>query len=208
MTLGEPRKQGLIYLEPDVLSDGSRQRAAKDLRRIAAIGDTNLLVKEKLALYCSAKCPGRLILRTYDLAQRLRTSGLATISGFHTPMEKACLSILLRGPAPVIVCPARSIEVMKLPSDWARPVEEGRLMVLSPFDAKETRITKETAELRNEFVAAVADRIFVAHAAPGGRTEALCRQVIASGRPLLTLDCVENENLFALGATPFVLKTA
>jgi len=32
------------------------------------------------------------------------------ISGFHTPAEKECLRILLRGAQPIIICPARSIE--------------------------------------------------------------------------------------------------
>jgi predicted Rossmann fold nucleotide-binding protein DprA/Smf involved in DNA uptake len=197
-------KQKITYIGKEELTWASGASATtKGYGKIASVGNADLIRQEKLALFCSARCPGRLILQTYDLAQRFRQSGLVIMGGFHTPMEKECLSILLRGPAPVMVCPARGIETMRLPAEWQAPIEQDRLLVLSPFDEKHSRITKETSESRNEFVAAVANQVFVAHAAPGGRTEALCREVIAWGKPLLTLDGAENANLFEMGATPF-----
>lgn len=51
------------------------------------LGDLNILNQQSLALFCSVKCPGNLILQTYDLAQRLRKSGVTVIGGFHSPME-------------------------------------------------------------------------------------------------------------------------
>lgn len=152
-----------------------------------------------LAFFCSAKCPGRLILQSYDLAQLLRRSQYVVAGGFHTPMEKECLSILLRGPTPVIVCPARSIANMRLPQDWSGPMEEGRLLVLSPFDDKHKRVTAETSQARTEFVAAISRKVFMAHAAPGGKTEALARKVVGWGKPLLTLAGEENANLLTIG---------
>lgn len=168
---------------------------------VAAIGDAAILERTKLALLCSVRCPGRIILRAYDLAQSLRQSDLAITGGFHTPMEKECLSALLRGPAPVIICPARGLEGMRIQPEWKEPLEEGRLLVLSPFDGKEDRVTSETAARRNRFVAALADALFVAHADPGGRTEALCREAAAWGKPIYTFDDPSNSNLLALGAT-------
>jgi len=47
-----------------------------------------------------------------------RDDGVTVISGFHTPVEKECLRILLRGSQPVIICPARSIEGMRIPPTW------------------------------------------------------------------------------------------
>ena len=68
------------------------------------------------------KCPGDLILQTYDLAQQLRDTGTTVIGGFHTPMERECLTILLRGAQPVIVCPARSIDNLRLPQAFKQPL--------------------------------------------------------------------------------------
>jgi predicted Rossmann fold nucleotide-binding protein DprA/Smf involved in DNA uptake len=55
--------------------------------RIAVLGDLTILDQKSLALFCSIKCPGNLILQTYDLAQRLRQFGVTVIGGFHSPME-------------------------------------------------------------------------------------------------------------------------
>src|SRR3990172_6162894 len=91
---------------------------------ITAIGNTAILQNKTLALFCSTKCPGNIILKTYDLMKRLRESGITVISGFHSPMERECLNILLKGKQPVIVCPARSIEGMRIKEDFRKPLDE------------------------------------------------------------------------------------
>jgi predicted Rossmann fold nucleotide-binding protein DprA/Smf involved in DNA uptake len=77
--------------------------------KITAIGNLDILRHKSTAFFCSTKCPGDLIVKTYDIAQILRDAGMTVISGFHSPMERECLTILLRGTQPVIICPARSI---------------------------------------------------------------------------------------------------
>src|SRR5919197_4693895 len=64
---------------------------------LTALGNLDILRQKKLALFCSVKCPGTLILQTYDLARALRDAGVTVIGGFHSPMEKECLALLLRG---------------------------------------------------------------------------------------------------------------
>jgi predicted Rossmann fold nucleotide-binding protein DprA/Smf involved in DNA uptake len=89
---------------------------------------------------------------------------------------------------------------MRVPAAWREPLAQGRLLLLSPFDARCKRATADLAEQRNRFVAALADAVFVAHASPGGKTESLCREIVAWGKPLWTVAGPENENLLALGA--------
>ena len=115
-------------------------------------------------------------------------------------MEQECLSILLRGRQPVIVCPARSIETMRLKAEYRTPLAESRLLFLSAFPEKDKRMTAETALIRNRFVAAIADDVFVAHAAEGEKIEAFCHELAARGKPFTTLDNDANINLVALGA--------
>lgn len=147
--------------------------------RVWAIGDLRILEKPLLGFLCSAKCPGYVILHTYDLARALRDAGVPVIRGFHAPMEKEYLDLLLRGMAPVVVCPARCIEQMRLPATWRTRVAESCLLVLSPFAAQHRRTTAALAEQRNRFVAALTENIFVAHASVGSRTEQLCRDLMA-----------------------------
>ena len=170
---------------------------------IFALGNLDLLGNETIALFCSVKCPGNLILKTYDLARQLRDAGTAVISGFHSPMEKECLSLLLRGEQPVIWCLAKRLTSMRLPKEHTNALSKGRLLMLSPFGERTKRADEQTARVRNEFVAALAGRVFVAHAASGGKTEKFCRKVIGWRKPLLTFKDPSNIALLNLGALPF-----
>ena len=72
------------------------------------LGALDILNDRKLGFFCSIKCPGNLILRTYDLARLLRDGGVTVIGGFHSPMEE-CLAILLRGTQQVIRAEGRTL---------------------------------------------------------------------------------------------------
>jgi len=168
---------------------------------VSALGNLEILQRKPLALFCSVQCPGNLIVQTYDLAHKLRHAGVTVIGGFHSPMERQCLATLLQSPHPVIVCPARSLP-RRVPPEFRQPLEEGRLLLLSPFDDAIIRADEETARQRNRFVAALADRIFAAYAAPNSGTERFCREIIAWGKPLYTFADDANANLLALGAKP------
>ncbi|MCI0625671.1 MAG: DNA-processing protein DprA [Acidobacteria bacterium] len=167
---------------------------------LATLGNQKVLSTKAIGFFASTKCPGDVILQTYNLAQQLRESGVPTISGFHSSMEQECLRILLRGSQPVVICPARSLEAMRIPAEWKKGIESGRLLLVSAFQG-EKRATAKLAESRNRLVAGLADKILVLHAAPGSKTELLCRE-IAGHCPLLTLESDSNANLFHLGAAP------
>jgi predicted Rossmann fold nucleotide-binding protein DprA/Smf involved in DNA uptake len=170
---------------------------------IFALGDLDLLRQETVALFCSVKCPGNLILRTYDLARQLRDTGTAVISGFHSPMEKECLFLLLRGEQPIIWCLAKRLTPTRLPKEYVNALSRGHLLLLSPFGEKVKRADEDTARIRNDFVAALASRIFVAHAASGGKTEKFCRKVLEWGKPLLTFEDSNNTSIINFGARPY-----
>ncbi|MGO9177191.1 MAG: DNA-processing protein DprA [Desulfobaccales bacterium] len=173
--------------------------------QIIAWGNLDILQQASLAFFCSVKCPGSLILQTYDLARSLRDAHIGVIGGFHSPMEKDCLALLLRGKQPVIICPARTLKGMRLPKDWKSALDQGRLLLLSPFEEKLRRTTADQAQIRNKFVAAIAAAIFIAHATEGSKSEQLSREVLAWGKPLLTLPSPKNARLIALGATPIAM---
>ena len=169
---------------------------------ITTMGNLDILNQKKLAFFCSIKCPGHLILKTYDLAQHLKEAGVTVIGGFHSPIERECLTILLRGKQPVIVCPARSIKGLRMRRGYIKPLEEGRLLFLSPFKESQRRNTVDTAMERNCFVAAVADAVFVAHASPNSKMEKFCHEVLKLGKPLYTFESEANSNLIEMGLKP------
>ena len=149
--------------------------------QLAALGNLARLALPTTALFCSARCPGSAILRDYDQAAHWRDAGRCIISGFHSPVEKECLRILLRGTQPIILCPARALPKRIPPAGGQTALDAGRLLLLSAFPETETRITTDLAHRRNEIVAALADEAWFAHITPGGQSEALARRVATWG---------------------------
>ncbi len=169
---------------------------------IQIVGDATILGRPKIALFCSVKCPGKLILDTYDLAKRFRNECVLVISPFHSPMEQECLRILLRSPNPVIWALARGLyrQIPSKPVDCRTAVAEGRLVMATTFPDTVRHITAITATTRNRLVVDIASGVVVAHAAPGSKMEALCREILAAGKPLYTFDHPANAALIEAGA--------
>jgi predicted Rossmann fold nucleotide-binding protein DprA/Smf involved in DNA uptake len=164
-----------------------------------AIGNLDILEMDLLGFFCSVECPGNVILKTYDLARGLRDAGVAVISGFHSPIEKDCLDLLLKGTQTVVNCPARGIENMRIPKAWQKALAENRLLIISPFESKHRRPTIKLAEQRNKFVACLANKIFVAHASGASQTERFCTDIITLGKQIHTFNIKENYQLSQFG---------
>jgi predicted Rossmann fold nucleotide-binding protein DprA/Smf involved in DNA uptake len=139
---------------------------------------------------------------TYDFARMIRGTGVALVSGFHSPIEKDCLETLLRGSDPIVICPARRLSASRVPTEWQKSINSGQMLLLSPFDEKQNRATARLAAERNRFVTRVADEVLIAYAHPGSKTEALCREVLASGKRVYTFNDPSNQHLIAMGAVP------
>ena len=154
---------------------------------IRYIGNVALLGVPKTALFCSARCPGNAILPAYDQAVRWRDAGRCVVGGFHSPVEKECLRILLRGTQPIIACPARSLP-QRVPPEWRSALVAGRLLVVSAFQEGEDRITAELAARRNQFVADLADDLWFAHVTPGGQLDQLAQRALAPIAPSVADD--------------------
>jgi predicted Rossmann fold nucleotide-binding protein DprA/Smf involved in DNA uptake len=183
----------------DSLTALSKYLGKRAPEALTAIGNLDILQNKALAVFCSNKCPGNIILKTYDLIRQVRGKGMTVISGFHSAVERECLYILLKGRQPVIICPARSIEGMRIKKDFRKPLEDGRLLIVSPFTGKDRRISSERALTRNYFVAALADTIFIPYAAPGSSTETFCQELLKWGKRVYTTDDEKNTSLIETG---------
>ncbi len=164
---------------------------------------TNNAKKEDVwAIFCSNKCPGEIILKAHDLAHDLKNKGVSTVGGFHSPIERECLRVLLRGSQPIIISPARSIESMRIKPEWKEPLSQDRLLILSIFH-KEPQQNSAMAGKRNHFVAALASKILIAHAAEGSKTLDFAQTLLKWNKPVYTFDSSYNKPLLQLGAQPY-----
>ena len=165
------------------------ERLGKDAPvRLWAIGLLKLLDISKTAFFCSNRCPGNAVLEALDQAQKWRDQSRCVISGFHSSIEKECLKILLRGRQPIIICPARSLENMRIPREWREGIGAGRILLLSPFESSQRRPTAALSEQRNKLAAALADEVSFAHTTPGGKTARLAELTSEWGIPVIKIN--------------------
>ncbi len=174
--------------------------------RVCLAGPPALLAGRSLSLFCSVRCPGAMILQTYECMRRLRLRDVSVLSGYHAPMERECLRTLASGRAGIVWCLAKSLASFRLPAEWEPLLHEGRLLLLSPFADDVTRITAATSQYRNRVAAALADDAFLPYAAPGGRTEAFCFDLLAWEKTVFTLDAAENTGILERGARALTMS--
>lgn len=146
----------------------------------------------------------RLLILALALAQTCarvaRDARVPVVSGFHSPLERDALRFQLRCEHPVVIFPARGIGSYRLPAEWREPLRQGRLAVVSPFADRQRRMTAESAAERNRFVAALAERVLIAHATPGGALAGPAAEVAGWGKLVYAFDDTSNAELVGRGA--------
>lgn len=161
--------------------------------RLTVQGNLELLNQPLVGVVSSRQCPARLIIAAQDWARSAREQGLTLAGGFHSPVEQEVLRVVLKGTGGVVLCPARGLGGMRLTAELDRALEAGRLLLVSPFGDGVRRADSRRAERRNRLVVGLAFRVLVIHAAVGGATERLVRDVIALGKPIESLEALTTD---------------
>lgn len=142
----------------------------------ASIGDLNLLSGEKSAFLCSSKLSPSAILKCYDWAVKQRNEGKCVISGFHSRIEKDVFNYLISGKQPIIILLARGMYKAVCP-EWKKAIDEGRLLIITPFKENVIRASSRKAEIRNRLMVDLANEIVVGYVSKGGKLEKLLSEV-------------------------------
>lgn len=140
----------------------------------ASLGNKEILNLPKTAFLCSRQVPASVVLKCYDWAIAERESGNCIISGFHSPLEKDVLHYLLKGTQPIIIALARGLKI-RVEAELKKPLDQGRLLIITPFDASVKRVTTATAAIRNRMMIEIADKVVVGYASPGGKLDMLLK---------------------------------
>jgi len=131
-------------------------------------GNIEILQLNKTAFLCSRKIPASIVLKCYDWAIEQREAGNCIISGFHSQIERDVFHYLIKGRQPIIIAMARGIPD-KLPEKLKKPVDEGRILLISHFNKDIKKVTVETAFIRNKLMIDIADKVTVGYADPKGK---------------------------------------
>ncbi len=143
------------------------------------IGNIELLELPKTAFLCSRKVPASIVLKCYDWAVEQRELGVCVISGFHSQIEKDVLHYLLKGKQPIILALARGLKE-KLEPEFEKPFEQGRLLIISPFEKSVKRVTMQTASVRNQLMLSLADKVTVGYIDKRGQLKELLQNYSGS----------------------------
>jgi len=148
---------------------------------IELVGSASALSAPLTAFLCSKETPGATILKAFDQAAAWRDAGRCVISGFHSPLERQILDILLRGKQPVVMALPRGLGTLRLPTAQRKALEDGRLTIITQFPESAKRATADLARQRNRFVTALADEVVFAFISPGGSLSLLADELIGWG---------------------------
>lgn len=140
------------------------------------IGNLELLKLSKNAFLCSRQVPASVVLKCYDWAIEQREKGTCVTSGFHSQIEKDILHYLLKGKQPIILALARGLKE-KLEPEFVKPLGQGRLLIITPFDKSVKRVSSQNAQKRNQLMTELADQITIGYANPGGQLEELLKGI-------------------------------
>ena len=115
------------------------------------IGNMALLRLPKTAYLCSMTNDKQVIDKSVDWANRYKDKRICVISGFQSPAEISVLETLLKGNANIIMVLAKKM-FKSCPEKYKKAVDEGRMLIISPFENIESVTTKESARKRNQYV--------------------------------------------------------
>ena len=123
------------------------------------LGNKQLLSLHKIGFIASRHASTLDVIPTLDWAVEIsKSTDVAVVSGFQSPLEKDVLKFLLRGACPIIIVLARGM-YRKLPEPLQSPKDQQRILVISNEPDTITRVSEITAHKRNEYVKSISDEM-------------------------------------------------
>ena len=121
------------------------------------LGNTSLLDRYLVAFFASRSSTAEITERALRWAEDICQTDKVVISGFHSPLEKEVLRVLLEHKHPVIVALGRAL-YKKVPLYLQSALDEGRLLFVSYRGY--SRHNTKSAEIRNWAIADIADEVY------------------------------------------------
>ena len=125
---------------------------------MSSLGNRDLLGRHLVAFFASRSVTSEAESRCIAWAESMCNTDSVVISGFHSPLEKRILKVLLEHKHPVILLLGRAM-YKRVPAEFQDAINEGRMLIDSVRDFE--RHSWSSAQTRNWYVASIADEVFL-----------------------------------------------
>ncbi len=133
-------------------------------------GPIELLDRDLIAFFASRTSTEDARKKALKWAEEVSHKDIIVISGFHSPLEREVLDILLKNGASVIVGLGRGL-YSKIPTHLQKAFEEGRVLFIS--FRKYSRHSFSSAQIRNWAIAQTAAKLIFAPFESGSSLDVL-----------------------------------
>lgn len=124
-------------------------------------GNKELLSLPKVGFLAASRVSSDEVMQCFDWAVQQAKEQHCVVSGFSSRLERDVLHFLLKGSCTIIVVLARSMYKI-LPNEWQAAFDQGRMLIISTNNTP--RQSRQTAQQRNQYVAELADTLYLAGA--------------------------------------------
>lgn len=125
---------------------------------MSSLGNRDLLGRHLVAFFASRSVTPEAESRCIAWAESMCNTDSVVISGFHSPLEKRILKVLLEHKHPVILLLGRAM-YKRVPAEFQDAINEGRMLIDSVRDFE--RHSWSSAQTRNWYAASIADEVFL-----------------------------------------------
>lgn len=95
---------------------------------MSSLGNTDLLERHLVAFFASRSVTPEAESRCIAWAESICNTDSVVISGFHSPLEKKVLNILLEHKHPVVLFLGRAM-YKRIPAEYQEAIDEGRMLI-------------------------------------------------------------------------------
>jgi len=174
--------------------------------KLWGVGDSAILNYVLLGIISARQIDSDLALKTSRLLKQLVSlKDVVFVSGWHSPLEKEALRILLAQEATIVLCASKSLDRFVPSIGVESRVTDGKALLLTHCSTKAKRITRNASIRRNELIVELAKALLVLSAPGGSASLNLAKSALRRGKLVLTPAHPMNKQLLVNGALPATL---
>jgi predicted Rossmann fold nucleotide-binding protein DprA/Smf involved in DNA uptake len=186
---------------------GVRPLSGGRFRNLWCLGEPTILNRRLFGIISARQIDSDLALKSADLLKPLGSlKEIAFIGGWHSPLEKEALKILLAEGASIVCCVSKSLGRFVPSAEVKHRVSQGEALLLTHCSPRAKRISREASMQRNELVMGLSTALLVLSAPAGSASLRLAQRALTKGKRILTPEHWVNSGLLAAGGLPATLE--